>query len=123
MSNSTVYKWRTEKKGETIVRDGTTYYWCPKHVHPAGHYSGLYYRDHKAAGDEWKKTRHWNKPNQKTAATTDASGSGAPSNGNPANKKLTIANELKTAFASNLCVSEEDIDKIIAKVNSSAQGN
>ena len=32
-------------------------------------------------------------------------------------KKLSIANELKMAFASNLCVSEEDIDKIIAKVN------
>ena len=36
-------------------------------------------------------------------------------------KKLTIANELKTAFAMNLCVSEEDLDKIIPKVNE--QGN
>jgi hypothetical protein len=32
-------------------------------------------------------------------------------------KKLTSANELKTAFATNLCVSEEDIDKIVAKAN------
>ncbi len=36
-------------------------------------------------------------------------------------KKLTIANKLKTAFASNLCISEYDINKIIATIN--GQGN
>jgi hypothetical protein len=56
--------------------------------------------------DEWRKTRRYKKTDEKTAATTDAN-----------KKKLTIANELKTAFATNLCVSEEDIDKIIAKAN------
>jgi hypothetical protein len=44
----------------------------------------------------------------------------APTAGDAAKKKLTIANKLKTAFASNLCVSEEDIEKIIAKVNESS---
>jgi hypothetical protein len=102
-----VEKWRTEKKGDTLVKDGTTYTWCPHHKHPNGHYNGLYYKDHgPSTHDEWRKTRRYKKTDEKTAATTDAN-----------KKKLTIANELKTAFATNLCVSEEDIDKIIAKAN------
>lgn len=103
-----VEKWRTENKGDTIVHDGTTYTWCPPHKHPNGHYSGLYYKDYGPdTHDEWRKTRHYKKTNQKTAATTDGSNK----------KKLTIANELKTAFATNLCVSKQDIEKIIAKAN------
>ena len=50
----------------------------------------------------------------KTAATTDKQPSAAP-------KKLTIANKLKTAFMTNLHISEADIEKIIA--SASAQGN
>ena len=89
-------KWHTENKGPTITRDGTTYNWCPHHKHPAGHYSGLYYKDHDpSTHNEWKKTRRWNTKKgegEKTAAATD----------DGEKKKLTIANELKTAFASNL---------------------
>ena len=110
-----VKKWRTENKGASVTRDGTTYNWCPHHKHPAGHYSGLYYKDHNSAShDEWKKNCRWNTKKgegDRTAATTNDS----------EKKKLTIANELKTAFATNLCVSEEDLDKIIANVNE--QGN
>ena len=106
-----VEKWRTENKGPTITRDGTTYNWCPRHKHPAGHYSCLHYKDHDSSThEEWKKTHRWNTKKgdgEKTAAATDSG----------EKKKLTIADELKTAFASNLCVSEEDLDKIIAKVN------
>jgi hypothetical protein len=50
-------------------------------------------------------TRCYKKSDDKTAAATDGSNK----------KKLTIANELKTAFATNLCVSEEDIEKIICQ--------
>ena len=112
-----VDKWRTENKGATITRDGVTYHWCPKHVHPGGAYSGLYYRDHDEAGhDEWKKTRRWNKkPGESTAATTDAS------KGAPSAKKLTIAPELKTALATTFCVPEEDVEKVLAQANN--QGN
>lgn len=112
-----VDKWRTENKGATIVRDGVTYHWCPKHKHPAGAYNGLYYRDHDEAGhDEWKKTRRWNKK----SGSDGSNGAAAPTPGGPA-KKLTIASELKTAFATDFCISEADIDKVLAKVN--GQGN
>lgn len=53
-----------------------------------------------------RKTCCYKKSDEKTTATTDAN-----------KKKLTITNELKTAFAANLCVSKEDIEKIIAKAN------
>ena len=104
-----VEKWRTEKKGDTIVRDGTTYTWCPHHKHPNGHYSGLYYKDHGPdTHDEWRKTRRFKtKSGEKADAAT----------GGSSKKKLTIADELKKAFATNLCVSEEDIEKILAKAN------
>jgi hypothetical protein len=103
-----VEKWCTEKNGDTIVHEGTTYTWCPHHKHPNGHYSGLYYKDHSpSTHDKWRKTRRYKKSDEKTAAVTDGSNK----------KKLTIANELKTAFATNLSVSEEDIKKIIAKAN------
>ena len=86
----------------------TTYTWCPHHKHLNGHYSGLYYKDHSpSTHDEWRKTRRYKKSDEKTAAATNRSNK----------KKLTIANKLKTAFATNLCVSEEDIEKIIAKAN------
>jgi hypothetical protein len=104
-------KWRMVKKGDTIVHNGVTHHWCPHHVHPNGAYSGLYYKDHDpSTHDEWKKKKKkgkFNVSDSKTAATTDATGK----------KKLTIANELKTAFATHLCLSEEDIDKIVAKTN------
>lgn len=103
-----VEKWRTEKKGDTIVHDGTTYTWCPHHKHPAGHYNGLYYKDHGPdTHNEWRKTRLYKRTDEQTAATTEGS----------SRKKLTIADELKKAFATNLCISEEVIEKILAKAN------
>ena len=35
--------WRTINKGPTSTApDGTTFYWCPKHVHPQGLFNGSY---------------------------------------------------------------------------------
>lgn len=83
--------------------------------HPAGHYSGLYYKDHsRLSHNEWKKRHHWNTKmgdGDKTAATANGT----------EKKKHIIANKLKTAFASNLCISEDNFDKIIATIN--GQGN
>lgn len=113
-----VQLWRTKFRGKTITRDGKTWNWCPHHKHPAGHYEGLYYDNHDESGhNEWKQRRNaqTRQGKAKTAAATSA-----PTAGDAGKKKLTIANELKTAFASNLCVSEEDIEKIIAKVNESS---
>ena len=108
-----VPKWRTVNVGPKLTRDGVEYSWCPHHKHPRGAYNGLYYRDHDGSTHaEWKEQRNSRFP--KTAATTDKQPSEAP-------KKLTIANELKTAFMTNLHVSEADIEKIIA--SASAQGN
>ena len=109
----TVERWRTKNIGDTTVRDGVTYHWCPHHVDKEGRWNGLYYKDYKPdEHDEWKQRRisHFNSRKKKN----DGGGAdGADSK----KKKLTLSNELKTAFASNLCVSEEDIDKIVDKAN------
>jgi hypothetical protein len=113
-----VQLWRTKFGGKTLIRDGKTWNWCPYHKHPAGHYEGLYYDNHDESGhNEWKQRRNaqTRQGKAKMAAATSA-----PTAGDAGKKKLTIANELKTAFASNLCVSKEDIEKIIAKVNESS---
>ena len=108
-----VQKWRTVNVGPSVTRDGVEWKWCPHHKHPRGHYSGLYYSNHdESTHAEWKQRK--DARSNKTAATTDKQPSEAP-------KKLTIANELKNAFMTNLHVSEADIDKIIA--SASAQGN
>ena len=108
-----VQKWRTVNKGPSVTRDGVVWKWCPHHKHPRGHYSGLYYSNHdESTHAEWKQNKDANR-GRKTAATTDKQPEDSSS------KKLTIANELKTAFMSSLHVSEADIDKIIA----GAQGN
>eukprot|EP00956_Cyclotella_meneghiniana_P040466 scaffold196364_cov66-Cyclotella_meneghiniana.AAC.1 len=108
-----VQKWRTVNVGPSVTSDGVEWKWCPHHKHPRGHYSGLYYSNHdESTHAEWKQRK--DARSNKTAATTDKQPSEAP-------KKLTITNELKNAFMTNLHVSEADIDKIIA--SASAQGN
>ena len=67
-----------------------------------------------ASRDEWKKTCCWNAKKGEADKTV-------PATRGTDKKKLTIANELKTMFATNLCMSQEDLDKIIARVNE--QGN
>ena len=115
-----IEKWRTINVGATTTHNGTQWSWCPHHKHPQGLYSGLYYKDHnETSHEEWKKARKARDAAQKkTDSATDDKTQGA------GKKKMVISDELKTAFVTDLCVSEEDIQKILDRVNSSsAQGN
>ena len=102
-------EWRTQFKGEKIVIEDETWNWCPHHVAP-GKFNGLYYKDHdKSTHPEWKEkrmalneSRRTKRQNKAAAATTKAT--------EP--KALTISNKLRSALATNLCVSEEDIRKV-----------
>lgn len=96
--------WRTKFAGQSIQRDGQTWTWCEHHKQP-GKWDGLYWKDHNSSNhNEWKKQRDEQK--KKPKANNNA-------NSNQNQKQLTISDKLKTALASNLCVSEEDIDRII----------
>ena len=66
----------------------------------------MYYKDHTAAThDKWKeakKSAGWRKKKDETPS--------APARGE---KSLKISEALKTALCTNLCISEEDLSKII----------
>ena len=47
--------WRTINKGPTSTApDGTTVYWCTKHVHPQGLFNGSYNWHKPEDHDNWK---------------------------------------------------------------------
>ena len=105
-----VDKWRTVKQGDTLVRNGQTYTWCPHHKHPRGLHHGLHYSNHTPANhNEWKAQR----PAPKTDSAAKNSSSAPPSDA----KKLEISSTLKSALATNLCISEDDINGVIASLN------
>ena len=65
----------------------------------------MYYRDHTAdTYNAWKEAKKagWKKKKEETSS--------APARGE---KSLKISEALKTALCTNLCISEEDLSKII----------
>ena len=103
-----VDKWRTIKKGDTIEVDGVTWHWCGEHKSP--HWDGLYYRDHTPATHaQWKIGREALKAKTKKDKSLSNQ---KPQNTSGAKKDLTISSKLRTALASNLCISEDDIKRI-----------
>ena len=75
-----VQKWRTTKKGSSLVVDGKTFYWCPHHKHPKGFFDGLYCLHKPENHDEWKAKYKKNRP---------APGTNAPGNSTPPPPILT----------------------------------
>ena len=105
-----VDKWRTVKQGDILVQNGQTYTWCPHHKHPCGLYNGLYYSNYTPANhNKWKAQC----PAQKTDSAAKNSSSAPPSDA----KKLEISSNLKSALATNLCVSEDNINRVITSLN------
>ena len=110
---STLEKWRTEFKGKTVEHGGITWTWCPHHKHSQGLYDGLYYSNHTPeTHDQWRAGK---KKGKKFSADTTAS-TAAPSA--PHSKALKISETLKNALCTNLCVTEEDLNKIIDSAES-----
>ena len=90
-----VHTWRTINKGDTLEAGGRTNYWCKNHVLP-GKWDGLY---------------TWHKPedckSKKSAEDTTKGNSGA---GN-----LQLNSNIKSVLMSNLCLSAEDVDKLLSE--------
>ena len=108
----TLAVWRTNKVGDTLVKDGVTYHWCTHHKSEKFGYDGLYYASHDDASHaKWKQEGGGNR-----ARIFGANASEPNSRSNTQSKSdkgLQISEALKMALCTNLCVSEEDIDKII----------
>jgi flagellar biosynthesis chaperone FliJ len=99
-----VAKWRTIKdKGESCEWNGTTWYWCTKHVHPNGAFNGLYCTHKPEDHDEWKANRNaWKKDKDKK-------------DGNPTEsrtKSLSVSQKLKSVLCTKLMLSDEDAEEI-----------
>ena len=109
----TLAVWRTKKVGDTLVKSGTTYHWCTHHKSEKFGYDGLYYASHDdASHDEWKQSGGGNRA-RIFGANAKVSTSESTTKSKSSHKDLQISEALKTALCTNLCVSEEDIDKII----------
>lgn len=107
MSDDEFFNWRKTFKGQTVERQGKSWNWCPHHKKD-GHYDGLYYSNHTADTHAAWKTRN-KRGGPKTPGTAPAS---TPVT-TPTKASLQISETLRNALCTNLCVSEEDLAKII----------
>ena len=103
-----VEEWRTIKKGDSIVRNGKTFYWCPYHKHPDGYSNGLYCVHKPENHIQWQnnKTRNRNRSNQNT------NGQDSANSNNDQSKKLVPNSRMKEVLCSRLMLSDEDADAI-----------
>ena len=104
MTEDEFFTWRKTNQGPTAERQGKTWTWCPHHK-KEGVFDGLYYCTHTPdTHDEWKaKAKRGG-----TSGTTKA-----PAKKSESQAELKISQALKNALCTNLCVSEEDLAKII----------
>ena len=86
--------WRTINKGPTSTApDGTTVYWCPKHVHPQGLFNGSYNWHKPEDHNSWKAALNARRAAKKGSAnTTDSNNPAAAQEGT---QKLAIYQRLK----------------------------
>ena len=104
----TLKLWRTKNVGPTVTKDGVTWNWCPHHKDPQGRFDGLYYSSHdKDSHAEWAE-----KNRNRSRSTGPKRQAAAPSAGS-----LQISEALKNALCTNLCVPEEDLNKIVDSVD------
>lgn len=105
-----VKKWRTIKSGATMEKDSLTWHWCPKHVHPHGHFNGLYCLHKPEDHDEWKAKFRKGRGQREPAQP-------ANSNKPDQSKKLSINQRLKEVLCTKLMLSDEDADNLCKEVN------
>lgn len=104
-------RWRTVKKGDTMIVDGRTYYWCPHHKHAEGYWNGLYCTHLPSRC--FKNPAH----NKSGKPGNDKSGKEKSSN---QSAKLELHAKLKEVMCTNLCLSSEDVDRIFDQASASS---
>lgn len=106
VSGTTVEEWRIKFDGPTKQRGGKKWYWCPHHV-LEGKWNGMYAL-HPPDKHRGKKPK---------ATTPTPTASSAP----PAEKsELALNSRLKQVLMTNLCISDEDVDKMFKEATSSS---
>ena len=101
------FEWRTSNKGSTATWKGRLHTWCPNHK-KAGVFDGMYYDSHTPeTHDTWQAQMDLRYGSKKRKGNAPATGTAL------AEKSLKISDALKNALCTNLCVSEEDLAKII----------
>lgn len=100
------FAWRTKEQGKTATWKGRVHTWCPNHK-KAGVFDGMYYDSHTPeTHDTWQAAMDAKYPKKNGAATTPATATSS--------KSLHISEALRNALCTNLCVSEDDLAKIIS---------
>ena len=96
--------WRVSKQGVSIAIDGKTYWWCEKHVDPAGRWNGVY-ATHKPENHGAVVARRCGKREKRREDSDNK-------DDKPAGGNLVITQQLKEVLCSKHMVSDADADKI-----------
>ena len=108
-------KWCTIKKGDTIQHFGRTFYWCDKHIHPQGHWNGLYCTHRPEDHDQWKNQRNNCNRGRNNSQGNDGNSTKSEGNG----KKLAINSCLREVLCFRLMLSDDDADAICKEIDQS----
>jgi len=106
-------KWRTINKGPTLTRGGTTFFWCPHHHHSKGLWNGLYCV-HRPENHVFRRRKTTKEGEQNSNGTA-----GAAANATAEKATLDLTSRLKEVLATNLCMAEEDVDKLFEQASAS----
>jgi hypothetical protein len=120
---SSVEPWRKKKTfGESMERDGRTYYWCLDHK-MEGDYDGLYVFHPPSGHAEWlankqrkiaEKKANYAARQSTTSANTGTNSNAAPKNENASkSEKLKLTDSLRAAMVTNSSMTPEEINDIV----------
>ena len=105
---------RCTKKGDSIVIDGTTYWWCPDHHHPIKFPNGLHMTHKPGAGHEaWKKEKEERNSKRKANKKNQPKDADKNSSSNKTSQQLKLKDNLKSVMMSNYAFSEDMVNSIL----------
>ena len=111
VEGTSVEKWRIIKDSKTKVVNGATWHWCPYHV-LEGIWDGMYLR-HAATACPAIAAKNAKKNGGQTIAAAAAPTAGTAATAAAASKAtLDIQAKLKEVLCTNLCLSDEVVNKI-----------
>ena len=120
--SNNVEAWRMKKKGDSVDRDGKTWYWCPDHK-LRGVFDGLYVLHRPGKGhDEWaakKKERQDKRKQGKSSSSSFGGSTGGSSGGSTGSgnaKKLALSDKLKTVLVTKLSLSDSDAQALVGDI-------
>ena len=107
--------WRMVRKGDSMVKDGKTWHWCPHHV-VEGKHGGLYVTHKPEDHDDWQRKKDLNleKKCASKGKSKNDNPSAAPTNGS---KKLIINDKLKAALLAHSEMTGAQVEELLAAVD------